>query len=513
VGGDGTIVYCNARFAEMVGEEHSRVIGSSLYQYMGEHERPLLKSALEAASKGQARIDAELCCREGASVPVFLSISVLPGDRADTAFCVIATDLTQQKHHEKVAAAQALLRESEAKLRVLNETLERQVAERSAVAEARAKQLQALALELTHAEQEERRRLAQVLHDHLQQILVAAQMRLSLLPRAKSTAEAAEFTGDAAGLIRQAIDASRELTIELNPPMLSDRGLGAALEWLGRSMFNRHGLTVQIDAGAEPAGLAENLKSLIFQATRELLFNVVKHSGVKTARVTMEAVGRDMIRVGVEDRGKGFALHDGEEQIDKRFGLFSIRERMALLGGRVEIESEVGRGTRVGLFAPLGPVEAPADAAAQRVAKDDRKKFPTARREPARGEPNVINVVLVDDHKVVREGLARLLSSTAGLRVVGQVDDGRQALEMVRELKPDVVIMDVDMPRMNGVEATRAITAESESRVIGLSMHDHHAKAAAMLAAGAVCYLTKGGAADELIAAVFACARGEMKPG
>ncbi len=117
-----------------------------------------------------------------------------------------------------------------------------------------------------------------------------------------------------------------------------------------------------------------------------------------------------------------------------------------------------------------------------------------------------IRVVLADDHRILREGLASLLIEEPDLQVVGQAGDGLEAIELVRSTRPDVVLMDVTMPRLDGIEATRRITAEMPGiAVIGLSMHEEDDMADAMRSAGATAYLSKGGPADTLIAAIRRC--------
>jgi DNA-binding NarL/FixJ family response regulator len=109
---------------------------------------------------------------------------------------------------------------------------------------------------------------------------------------------------------------------------------------------------------------------------------------------------------------------------------------------------------------------------------------------------------------VVREGLARLLAEEPDIEIVAAAPDGRDAVRLVQTLLPDVVLMDVSMPGLDGIEATRAIRNEfPETRVIGLSMFEEGERAEAMLDAGADCFLTKSGAAADLLAAI----RGELK--
>jgi DNA-binding NarL/FixJ family response regulator len=119
-----------------------------------------------------------------------------------------------------------------------------------------------------------------------------------------------------------------------------------------------------------------------------------------------------------------------------------------------------------------------------------------------------IRVVVADDHPTVREALIRVLKTSLDIEVLGEAADGFEAVELVQKLHPDVVIMDVMMPGLDGIEATRLITARcAKVRIIGLSMCEEAGCASAMRAAGAVAFLPKHGSAKKLIAAVQAFAR------
>ena len=116
-----------------------------------------------------------------------------------------------------------------------------------------------------------------------------------------------------------------------------------------------------------------------------------------------------------------------------------------------------------------------------------------------------VRILLADDHIVVRTSLALLLEEEPDLQIVGQAGDGREAVALAERLRPDVVVMDLNMPVVDGVEATRQITACCpEVKVIGLSFHEAAYVAHALLKAGGAAYVVKNAPAGELVAAIRA---------
>jgi two-component system, NarL family, response regulator NreC len=127
-----------------------------------------------------------------------------------------------------------------------------------------------------------------------------------------------------------------------------------------------------------------------------------------------------------------------------------------------------------------------------------------------------IRIVLADDHSVVRQGFRRILEAQADMEIVGEASNGREALETATKLSPDVVVMDVAMPELNGIEATRRMgEAAPRTRVLALSMHKDSVYVREILRAGARGYLLKDAVDEDLIAAVRSVARGEgyLSPG
>jgi len=396
---------------------------------------------------------------------------------------------------------QEALHESQARLQEANSRLEQRVEEQTAEIRRRANQLQALAVQLKRVESQERRRLAQILHDHLQQLLVGAKFNVSIL-KGKLSGEDLETALQVQGLLDESIGISRSLTAELSPPVLYNGTFAAALSWLADQMREKHGLQVQLHADPQVNPSGEELRFLLFQSVRELLFNVVKHAGVGRAVVRMEHDNGAQVRILVADDGQGFTPRPLGAS-SGGLGLFSIREHLEPLGGRLQIDSAPGKGTRIMVLAPLY-VAVPCSAS--QLPAMEPETLVSARAEPAARTHGKIRVLLADDHAVVRDGLARLLETNADIQVVGQARNGQQAIDLALVLKPDVIVMDVSMPILDGVEATRRIvTQRPRTRVIGLSMHEDAEVAAVMRDAGAAAYLTKTAAPERLVAMVREC--------
>jgi len=116
-----------------------------------------------------------------------------------------------------------------------------------------------------------------------------------------------------------------------------------------------------------------------------------------------------------------------------------------------------------------------------------------------------IRIILADDHKITRDGLKALLENQKNMTVIGEAENGRKAVRLALELQPDVIVMDINMPELNGIEATRQIKAElPEAKIIALSMYSDKRYVVGMLKAGVSGYLLKNCAFDELVAAISA---------
>lgn len=229
----------------------------------------------------------------------------------------------------------------------LTATLEQRVQDRTM-------RLRAMTLELALVEQRERKRLAGILHDEVQQLLIASKLGLAIAQKLTREAEVCKAIDRVSGFLDESITASRTLAVELSPPVLYEVGLGAALRWLAGWMKEKHQLEVDVTVDREIPGDSRGVCVLLFQSVRELLFNIVKHAQVKRASVSLHSDSNGLIRVTVVDEGTGFDSRDLESiSTDPGLGLFSIRERLILVGGKFEILSSKKKGTKAVLTVPL----------------------------------------------------------------------------------------------------------------------------------------------------------------
>lgn len=390
---------------------------------------------------------------------------------------------------------------AEQDLHRLNDELEQRVADRTALAEARAKQLQALAVELIEAEERERQRISNLLHDDLQQNLVAIRFHLQAIQ--EHMPQLTELS-DVEQLLESSIVMSRRLSHELSPTIIHHSDLQTILERLSMQMHERFGLEVKITTERVRALENTALKLFIYRAVQELLFNVVKHAGVHSAQVHLTGSDRHL-SVTVSDMGTGFDPAILESSAAPAgLGLLSLRERANYIGGKFFIESAPGQSSRITITVP-GALIPEVPKQPEPMITDSFGFTPgMVHDEKLPG----IRVMIVDDHKVMRQGLIRLVSGQPDIQVAGEAQSGQEAIEMALRIRPDAIVMDISMPEMDGIEATRRIKNElPEVRVIGLSMFEDEYIARAMSQAGAEVLVSKTASMAELLKAIYGLTR------
>ena len=328
---------------ELLGQPIERLVPSSLHDAHVQHRIGYFAAPAPRLMGGHLELLGQRKDRSTFPLEVSLNHVATSGGGHVIAF---VTDITDRKRAEAV------------------------LQERTVELEHRTAQLSRLASDLTLAEQHAREQLAKTLHDGLQQLLVSAVLNLER----HVTWETQRGDAPDERLVRakahldQAIAAARSLSLDLFPPALHGSGLPAALTWLAQWTRNQYGVVVQVSADPRANSDRKDIRTLLFESVRELLFNAVKHAHVDRVTIDLSLDQDDMLCITVADRGIGFdpsKLVEREKAGRMGWGLFSVRERLTLLGGRFDVESAPGQGTRFRLIAPRGEAESGSDAQAR----------------------------------------------------------------------------------------------------------------------------------------------------
>lgn len=214
--------------------------------------------------------------------------------------------------------------------------------------------LRSLAFALSLAEEHERRRISTEVHEHIGQNLAFAKIELGKVRELASSDILKNAVDEVVKVIHETIEDTRSLVSQVGSPILYQLGFVMAVESLTQQSQKRHGIAMAFEDDGLRKPLSDDVRVLLFQAVRELLANIVKHAQAKTAKVSLAKKG-DQILVDVKDDGIGFELGEIGPDMDqgRKFGLFSIRERLESIGGGIKVVSRPGHGTWVTLSAPL----------------------------------------------------------------------------------------------------------------------------------------------------------------
>ena len=333
---------------------------------------------------------------------------------------------------------------------------------------------------LTKAEHRERQRIAGLLHDQLQQLLVASRLRLSLLPKSEERVQIND-------LLVQSIDLSRSLTYQLNPPGLMMGDFGDALRWLADWVQSNHGIEVSVSVkGTLPLVDAET-KVIAYDGIREILFNIVKHAQTNTAQIIASATEDRSILVEIIDEGVGFnpdLVWSGES-----FGLLNITRRLEMLGGYLELDASMGRGCHARMAFPSEEMS---------VGQSDGSVYSSPKSK--------IKVLVVDDHPVLRAGIISTLQRLPDIETeeAGSLEDVKAIVDI---FEPNVAIVDISLGegQPDGFVVANFLSSRKDPvKVVAFTSYDDRDSRAKMTAAGAVRYVVKGCDPNELFSAIRA---------
>jgi two-component system NarL family sensor kinase len=469
---DGTVLYGNASFARILGVPLEDVIGTPLQKYFTLQEQLKLSALIDDGLEGESRGEVSLARSYGQRRLVRFSLSPVH-DFGIRTICVVATDMTE------LSGANEALKSSEDTLRNLSGRLLR-------------------------LQDEERRRISRDLHDVTGQKLALLSMDLSGILKKKIIAK----DEDTNRLLLESISLSNEVNKEirtlsyvLHPPLLDELGLPSAVEWFTQGFENRTGIHVSVDIPSNLVRLAPDVEVALFRIVQESLANVHRYSGSATAYVRARSDAGE-VRLEIGDFGKGMSE---ESKIPNRtsvaplgVGIQGMKERLRQLSGTLEIISHPGKGTLVTAILPISSQRREISDPYEGSEIREGQLIPTEGVAESNGWRK--RILIADDHDVLRRGIRTMLESDPGLEVCGEAVDGKDALEKTLAQAPDLVILDINMPIMNGLDVLRQIVRHRpQTKVLAFSVHDSKQIVEEILAAGAHSYLSKATAGQHLV--------------
>jgi PAS domain S-box-containing protein len=463
---DGTVLYANRSFAEIFDIPLEKFIGAPLNDFVFGEDRELLATLIADANINIVRGEIRLDSHRQHPRTIRLTLSPVREQGVHT-ICVVATELTE------LIETNEALRVSELSLR----------------------QLSARLLKL---QDEERRRIARDLHDTTGQKIAVLSMTLDRLAKLVDTRkvdvkDALAESRDVVGKIGEEI---RTLSYLLHPPLLDECGLASAVLWYAEGFKKRSGIHLSVSIDEELVRLTTDAETALFRVLQESLTNVHRYSGSPSAEIHIFQ-SASKVHLEIIDHGKG--VKTGTERPafagapTLGVGIPGMRERIRQLGGQLEVEFS-NEGTRV--HASL-PTEAFTEESGL---FRDKENF----QANARQRPEVRRRILIaDDHEVMRRGVRGLVESQEEWSVCGEAIEGNEAISKTRELHPDLLILDVSMPGLSGIEAALQILKDDPNmKILFFTMYDSPQMMREISNVGAWGYVAKARAGNDLVDAV-----------
>lgn len=383
----------------------------------------------------------------------------------------------------------------------IEETLLREIAQRSGAAAhvvRITRDLQHARERLVLAREEERRKLRRNLHDAVGPTLTAIMLKMGALrDRVNNDHGSAAMVGDLREQIRGVVTQIRHVIYDLRPPALEELGLLTTIREQAQQ-FSVAGLEVRVYAPEFLPVLPAAVEVATYRIILEALNNVAKHSRASQCDIRLRVA--DNLYVDVTDNGIGMP-----ERLQPGVGISSIRERVAELGGNCSFKKITTGGTHVAVRLPMFQVPeiTPAEATSRLAVTMVTTAKPDEQHEP-------VKVILVDDHRFFREGVRNVLKTTPDVMVVGETATGLEAIEMALTKQPDVILMDVQMPGLNGIETTqRILRVVPHVGIIIMTMLEDTDVLLSALRAGARGYIYKDADEQQLLRTIRAVASGE----
>jgi PAS domain S-box-containing protein len=469
---NAVILYANSRFAAIFRVPMQNLIGSSLQNELSVLNRDLLLRLLAEGLSNSTCGEVSLEGDGGRSRLVRLSLNPIK-DSNPRSVSVVATEMTE------LVEANEALRSNEESLRQLSSRL----------------------LQL---QDEERRRISRDLHDITGQKLAFQTIGLSHVLNRKPAnldEESRRILLECSALSKQVGEEIRTLSYLLHPPLLDELGLTSAVRWYAEGYERRTGIKVKVDITSDFVRLPADTEVTLFRVIQESLTNIHRYSGSAKAVVRLCRTA-DKIELQIEDFGKG--MHSGmvsspdEKMLRLGVGIQGMKERMRQLAGKLDITSQAKRGTVVTATLPISnsqvPVEAP-PATNSFLPPHHPADTPMLDRLVTQKR-----ILIADDHEMLRRGVRNIMEKEKGWQICGEAVDGQDAVDKSKSLLPDLVILDINMPVLNGLQAARLILRDQpQIKILIFTVHDSEQTLKDIRAAGAHGYLSKSNASDDLV--------------
>jgi CheY-like chemotaxis protein len=270
----------------------------------------------------------------------------------------------------------------------------------------------------------------------------------------------------------------------------------------------RSGIEVQKVIASHTPRFGLNAETALFRVVQESLANVLRHSGSRKAKVRFW-VESGAAHLSVEDEGRGIPAERLNSANDASgalgVGISGMRQRLQQIGGTLNIRA---RHPGIEVLARV-PVKAEAPVPAPPMPPSDEFRVPEA-NHGSESSTTRKRILIVDDHEVTRHGIRTLLASEPDLEICGEAEDGVEALAKVRELKPDLVLLDLNMPKMNGMTAAHEIKRMPDCpKILVFTSHTYVGLDQMIRSSGLNGYVFKSGANEELVRAIRVVLQGE----
>jgi PAS domain S-box-containing protein len=470
---DGLVLYANSSFARTLGSSLEALVGTPLRKHFPAHEQDQLQALVDGGLRGESRGEVSLTVSGTQRRLLRLSMSPVREYGIRT-ICVVATDMTE-------------LSDANEALRLREDTLRN------------------LSGRLLRLQDDERRRISRDLHDVTGQKLALLSMDLSSAAKQvnvpKNNEEVKRLLLESLELSNEVSKEIRTLSYLLHPPLLDELGLSSAVAWFAQGFESRTGIQVEVDIPPSFERLAPDAEVALFRVIQESLANVHRYSGSPTAYVRARSDAEE-VRLEVGDFGRGMGREskkpDRASAAPLGVGIQGMRERVRQLSGTLEIGSRAGNGTVVTAILPISKCRVEEVVGSDDSKYSDVKMAAEGRVEGAGGWRK--RILIADDHDVLRRGIRTMLEADPELEVCGEAVDGKDALEKTLAQAPDLIILDINMPVMNGIDVLRQIVRHRpQTKILAFSVHDSKQMVEEILSAGAHSYVSKGTGGQHLV--------------